>query len=103
MDESTMINLSIAKIEAEALELFRSRCYIEAANKIVKDIIESFTLTSKQKGWYWELAGNYAFLGNSVQANDYQIKAVKTTSHMLQPQQGLIYNKFVNNEEQATK
>lgn len=96
-------NLKIADAESKAMEKFRSRDYQGASDKILNDIVDSFDLTSKQKGWYFEGSANYMFLGNIAKSNDLQIKASSTTSHMLQSKNGHNYTKIVANEEQASQ
>ncbi|CAA0188027.1 DEAD/DEAH box helicase [Tenacibaculum maritimum] len=102
-NDRIMTNLKIADAESKAMEKYRSRDYQGASNKILNDIVDSFDLTSKQKGWYFEASANYMYLGNIAKSNDLQIKASSTTSHMLQSKNGHNYTKIVANEEQASQ
>lgn len=98
-------NLEIADIEANSMMKFRARDYSGASDKILKDLVRSteLTLTLKQKGWYYEMAARYLFLGNAPKSNDLQIKAAMTTSHMLQSTNGHNYTKIIAGEEQASE
>jgi len=96
-------NLQIANIESEAMKKFRSRNYTDASNQVLKDIIDSFELSNKQKGWYFESSANYLYLDNVPKSNDLQLKATMLTSHMLQPKNGYSYTKIIANEKQAAQ
>ncbi len=93
--------LSIAQSEKNSIDLFRGRNYSGAKNEILKNIIESHELTSKQKAWYFQLAAQMCFPESRPESNDLQIKASSLATHMLQTDH-MSYSKTSIHEEQAT-
>lgn len=102
-DDRLVKNLEIAKIELDAITKYRSRDFQGASNMIMNDIIDSYSLTSKQRGYYFELAAQFLYQSNIVKSNDLQLKASSTTSHMLQSINGYNYTKISGGEEQASQ
>jgi hypothetical protein len=102
-DDRLIKNLEIAKIESDAIIKYRSRDFQGASNMIMHDIVDSYSLTSKQRGYYFELAAQFLYQGNTVKSNDLQLKASSTTSHMLQSINGYNYTKISGGEEQAAE
>lgn len=100
-NERLLQNLEIADIESKSIDQFRRRNYQGSSDIILKDIVDSFKLSDKQKGWYFEKAANYLFLENPTKSNDLQLKAAQITSHMLQSKNGYSYTKIMASEEQA--
>jgi Holliday junction resolvase len=93
--------LDIAKVELDSINLFRRRAYEAAAENILQKLIGSSEISDKQRGWYFELAARYYYPQNTGRANDLQIKASTTASHMLQPKTGYEYKKIRGSEEQV--
>lgn len=102
-DDRLVKNLEIAKIESYAIIKYRSRDFQGASDMIMNDIIDAYSLTSKQRGYYFELAAQFLYQGNTVKSNDLQLKASSTTSHMLQSINGYNYTKISGGEEQASQ
>lgn len=96
-------NLKIAKIESDAIMSFRNRDFQGASDKVLNEIIDNFKLTSKQRAYYFELAAQLLFQGNTAKSNDLQLKASSTASHMLQSVNGYNYTKISGGEEQAVQ
>ena len=86
--------LEIAEREAESLALFRLRDYEAAAKIILTNIVEKLELSHKERGWYFQFAAQMLFLHNRPAANDLQVKAIKTSTRMFQPQDGMYYMKI---------
>jgi hypothetical protein len=102
-DDRLIKNLEIAQIESDAITKYRTRDFQGASDRIMNDIIDKYDLTSKQKGYYFELAAQFLYQGNVVKSNDLQLKASSTTSHMLQSVNGFNYTKMSVGEEQAVQ
>jgi hypothetical protein len=102
-DDRLIKNLEIAKIETEAIAIYRARDYQGSSDKIMNEIIGNYKLTNKQKGYYFELAAQFLYQGNIVKSNDLQLKASSITSHMLQSINGFNYTKMSAGEEQAVQ
>lgn len=98
-----MKNLELSNEESKAMKRFRLRDYEGASNIILTDIIDSFELTKKQEGWYFEHSAHYLYLSNIGKSNDLQIKAASIAPHMLQSKNGFKYTKLKATEEQASQ
>lgn len=101
-NDRLVAQLDMAKVELDSINLFRRRAYEDAADNILQNLIDSFELSDKQKGWFFELSARYYYLQNTGKANDLQVKACNTASHMLQPTTGHEYRKIRGSEEQVS-
>lgn len=95
-------NINIAEYEKKAIELFRSRNYTSAKDAIVGKIIDSISISDKQKGWYFQYAAQLLYLEQKVLANDLQIRASALASHMFKTKLGNNYTKISVHEEQSS-
>ena len=95
-------NINIAEYEKKAIELFRSRNYTSAKDTIVGKIIDSISISDKQKGWYFQYAAQLLYLEQKVLANDLQIRASALASHMFKTKLGNNYTKISVHEEQSS-
>lgn len=94
-------NLEIAQAEKNAIDLFRRNNFAAAKNEILKNIVEKYSLSSKQRAWYFQFAAQLCFLESKTESNDLQIKASSTAPHMFQTDH-ISYSKLSVHEEQAS-
>ncbi len=91
------------KSECEAIDLFRKRKYDEAT-KAIKRIVDedTTTLSAVEKAWYFQFAAQMKYPDDPYASNDLQIKAVDSSSLMLQPKLGHTFTKVSMVSNQAT-
>jgi hypothetical protein len=93
VDQRKELRLKLAEGERKALLEFRLRKYVPASEIILREIVEVLPLNSKEKGWYYQFAGQLAHLGDRVKANEHQAKAYLHSSTLHHPPLGYQYNK----------
>jgi hypothetical protein len=102
VDETKLKRLDLAEKERLALDQFRLRKYITAADFVSQEIVGKMDLNHKEKGWYLQLAAQMAYPGNRSTSNDLQSKACLESNNMLHPPQGHSISKAVSKGAQAS-
>lgn len=87
--------LELAENERKAFKLFGKRLYKEAADLILDEILNSeLASTKKEKGWYYQMAAQLAFLGDKQLSNDLQAKANDISTGLFHPAHGHTYKRI---------
>jgi hypothetical protein len=90
LNDNRKQKLKKADIEKRALEYFDKRQYREASRLVLEEIVK-VTDDFKDKAWYYQFAAQLAYLGNTVDSNNLQVKACNITTRMFHPQFDHIY------------
>lgn len=86
--------IDLATIENEAIEKFRRRKYGDAADILLMRIVNKISEKTKEKAWYYQLAAQFNYLGDKVESNNLQLKAVEITTLTFQPKSSYVFKKI---------